>query len=278
MKELSDSEIKQKNLELLKYITNFCEENHINYILSDGTLLGAVRHNGFIPWDIDIDISMLRSDYEQFLSVWNDNKDYAVISHEKNSNYLLPFAKFVDLHTVCYEHGIKSFKGGIWIDIFPLDAVPDEKKLAEKYFKKLCVAFDKYVVQKNISQNLHGFNYILHKIYYSFSLKYKDLFFFLKNTKKCLNEIVELAQKYNGSETKNVNNNVLIFRKGSPYRKFGYPKECTTDFIYHKFESLTCRIPKNYDALLKCYYNNYMTLPPKEKQVDTHGIVCYEVD
>ena len=70
MNEIDKNEAKKINLEVLKVIADFCETNNINYILSDGTLLGSIRHNGFIPWDMDIDISMLRSDYERFIKIW----------------------------------------------------------------------------------------------------------------------------------------------------------------------------------------------------------------
>ena len=73
-KEITISEIKTKELEILKYITDFCEQNNINYVLSDGSLIGAVRHKGFIPWDLDIDISMLRVDYDNFFQLWKDTE------------------------------------------------------------------------------------------------------------------------------------------------------------------------------------------------------------
>jgi len=73
-KEITISEIKTKELEILKYIADFCKQNDINYVLSDGSLIGAVRHKGFIPWDLDIDISMLRVDYDNFFQLWKDTE------------------------------------------------------------------------------------------------------------------------------------------------------------------------------------------------------------
>lgn len=276
MKELNREEIKQINLQVLKCLADFCEQNNINYILSDGTLLGAARHKGFIPWDMDIDVSMLRSDYEKFISLWKDNENYAVITHEKYKEFMRPFAKIVDLHTVCYEYGEKTVKGGVWVDIFPLDALPNNEKNSVKFYKKLCKAFDLFDIQLGIRKKIHGFNYFLHKVFYS--LKYKDLFFFAKSTEFLLKELTALAKKYNKRDFIKVNNNISIYYKGSPYRKFGFPKECVTDFVYGEFENMEFRIPRNYDAVLKCCYNNYMQLPPKEKQIDTHGIKCFEVD
>ncbi len=276
LRKIDAFEIKRRSLQLLQFLAEYCENNHINYILSDGTLLGAIRHKGFIPWDMDIDISMLRNDYEKFLEIWQDTEDYAVISHEKDKNFELPFAKFVDMHTECYEYGNKTVKGGIWIDIFPLDSVPIEEKVAENYYKKNCQLFDKFVIQKNFRLNLKGINYFTHKIFYS--LKLRDLSFFIKSTESCLNKLVRFAKQNNCDNCKNVNNNVSIYYRGSPYRKFGFSKYCVTDYVYGEFENLKFRIPKDYDAVLKCWYNNYMQLPPKEKQVDTHGIECFLID
>ena len=113
-------------LEILLYIDKICKENNIKYWLSSGTLLGAVRHGGFIPWDDDLDIEMLREDYEKFLKVFTDNDNYALQTYKSDENYLLPFAKVRDLHSELDELGKNAslkYKG-CFVDIFVLEESP----------------------------------------------------------------------------------------------------------------------------------------------------------
>ena len=107
-------------LEILLYIDKVCKENNINYWLSSGTLLGAVRHGGFIPWDDDLDIEMMREDYDRFQKVFSNNEDYVLQTYKSDKNYLLPFAKVRDLHSELDELGNNvSFKyKGCFVDIF----------------------------------------------------------------------------------------------------------------------------------------------------------------
>ena len=83
----------QRMLDILLYVDKVCRENDIRYWLSSGTLLGAVRHGGFIPWDDDLDIEMLKEDYEKFMRVFVDNDDYVLQTRHNDKYYLLPFAK-----------------------------------------------------------------------------------------------------------------------------------------------------------------------------------------
>jgi lipopolysaccharide cholinephosphotransferase len=115
-------------LEMLKFIDAICKKHDIKYWLSSGTLLGAVRHGGFIPWDDDLDIEMLKSDYKKFLKIMKkelkDNKDYALQTHEVDPNYYAPYAKLRDLHSFLKEvHTNDMYYNyhGIYIDIFAIE-------------------------------------------------------------------------------------------------------------------------------------------------------------
>lgn len=113
-------------LEILLYVDKVCKEHNIRYWLSSGTLLGAVRHGGFIPWDDDLDIEMLREDYDKFIKVFKDNDDFALQTHKNDRYFLLPFAKIRDKHSVIEELGNNEnyrFRG-IFIDIFCLEESP----------------------------------------------------------------------------------------------------------------------------------------------------------
>lgn len=113
-------------LEILLYVDRVCKEHNIRYWLSSGTLLGAVRHGGFIPWDDDLDIEMLREDYDRFIKAFKDNDDFALQTHKNDKYFLLPFAKIRDKHTLIEELGNnENYKHrGIFIDVFCLEESP----------------------------------------------------------------------------------------------------------------------------------------------------------
>ena len=136
IKYLSMDEIKSVELEILKYIHNFCIENDIKYFLNYGTLIGAVRHKGFIPWDDDIDICMFRKDYEKFIDLFSkDDGIYKILSLETDDKYYNNFIKVINSKTkIEDERNYKTYDLGIFVDIFPIDSF-DDLKLVEKTYK-----------------------------------------------------------------------------------------------------------------------------------------------
>ena len=141
MKKLQLSEVKQIELDILKNFASFCNEHNLNYVLAYGTLLGCIRHNGFIPWDDDIDVFMLRDDYEKLLSMKNLFEDKFSKLKFKNlgdKDYPFGFLKITDDTTRVEEKEIESkYQYGIWIDIFPLDKVSADKKKHLRNIKKI---------------------------------------------------------------------------------------------------------------------------------------------
>ena len=122
-------EIQEIELEILSNIAAVCEQHQWRYFLAGGTLLGALRHKGFIPWDNDIDISMPRRDYEKLLQFYKENGNrYKILQVGENTNYYLPFAKVVDTETLLVEKSIETQvpELGLFVDIFPIDGVGDE--------------------------------------------------------------------------------------------------------------------------------------------------------
>lgn len=128
-------------LEIAKEIRRVCEENGIRYYLAAGTFLGAVRHGGFIPWDDDMDIGMLREDYEKFCRIAPEKlkPEYTFQNWYTDPNYSLPFGKVLKRNTL-YLEGKKSRQlkeNGFYVDIFPVDNVPQEKESREKLAAEL---------------------------------------------------------------------------------------------------------------------------------------------
>ena len=142
MKKIDNvDEIKKIELDILLHIHDFCKKNGLLYFLAYGTLIGAIRHKGFIPWDDDIDIQMTRADYNWMIENYNKmnpNSRYKLISPDMCESRH-PFVKFVDTHTVKIEKGLDygDFTVGIDVDIFPLDGEPDEEYEYEKWYEKL---------------------------------------------------------------------------------------------------------------------------------------------
>ena len=137
MKELSISELKTYQIKLLSIVNDFCNKNKIKYWLTCGTLLGAVRHKGYIPWDDDLDIGMLREDYEKFLALFNDSYSrYRVKSIENDNAFPYPYAKILDLKTVLYEPDYNGNKLSVNIDLFVYDIAPNDQKSTIKLYKK----------------------------------------------------------------------------------------------------------------------------------------------
>ena len=121
---LTDAEIKESVFDILSYFDKVCRDNGLPYSLAFGTMLGAVRHKGFIPWDDDVDVCLLREDYEKLLEILKNNEDdrFKVIDSKINDTYFYNVAKIVDTRTSLIEKKYKKIYGyGVYVDIFPLD-------------------------------------------------------------------------------------------------------------------------------------------------------------
>ena len=136
MKQLTISEIQQIEYELLIQFDEYCHKNRITYFLSNGTLLGAIKYKGFIPWDEDIDVLVPREDYNRLINSFKDNEQLRLFSYERNKNYRFPFAKLCDIHTIKEEYSYEnSVNLGLNIDIFPLDYWKNDLMEAKKESK-----------------------------------------------------------------------------------------------------------------------------------------------
>ncbi|MFR5682857.1 MAG: phosphorylcholine transferase LicD [Clostridia bacterium] len=126
---MSLEEIKSIQLDILSQVANYCDRNGLRYFLAYGTLLGAVRHKGYIPWDDDIDIMMPRPDYMQFINSFNNEKcALRVGSHYLDKNYPYVIAKVYDTSTLCKENIDVEYSIGINIDVFPIDGLPETER------------------------------------------------------------------------------------------------------------------------------------------------------
>ena len=256
MRRIYGEELKKIQLSMLRRVRDVCDTNNLKFFLCGGTLLGAIRHKGFIPWDDDIDIYMPREDYRRFISIFNEysSSNYKFVCMENTHEYCLPFGKVICTDTILLETQVKSTPGmGVYIDIFPLDGLgntlDEAKKIIKKcgYYRRL-LGFAMSKKRKATPINCAMF-WGKEKLY----LKY-----------------LEVSQKYSFSESKYVAFAGAFYgeREILEHDIFG-------GFKLHPFEKELYPIPIGYDAYLKKLYGDYMVLPPKEKQVTHHSFVAY---
>ena len=136
MRKIGMDELRQKQMEVLDYVAAFCDENGIRYWIEGGTLLGAIRHKGYIPWDDDIDIAMLREDYTRFRTEFPEKSrdpKFVFRCAEDDKTWHLPFGKVMNTESLFLQDGHDL---GINIDIFPMDDAPDDDALMDKMYRK----------------------------------------------------------------------------------------------------------------------------------------------
>jgi len=253
-------ELKRIQLDILCYFDKFCRDNSINYSLACGTLLGAVRHKGYIPWDDDIDIYMLRDDYVKFVDLFlgSDNDPYKLNCFPHNKNIDRVYANLYDSRTVMIEGKAQSYELGVFIDIFPLDDVPDEQKDWNRFKKKLFfvswlrnVKVFEWSTPRGLLKNLSLYvsKFILFPFSLNSVLSYMNSFI-QKNNGKGYNHVYQTSYGVENDET-------LI-------------KEMFYDLVDYEFEGHKFKGVHDADAYLTTLYGNYMQLPPEENRVAHH--------
>lgn len=267
MKEISPVELKKILIDMLQDIHNFCEKNNIKYSVAYGTLLGAVRHKGFIPWDDDIDIMLPRKDYERFIESYGNDR-YRVIDMLTNPNYGLPYAKVEDVRTIMDEGVCYKTQYGVFIDIFPVDNIPDDENIRKSYFsnkKKWNFIYNVKTVPTNWRQRS-----IIKNIFLSIG---KSIFKPIGIGYVC-KKLIEISKKYNNIETKCGSIFVVTDNKESEV----FPIDMYVDIIKLPFENIIVNAVRMYDLYLKGCYGDYMKLPPIEKQISNHTIKAWWIN
>lgn len=266
---LTEKNCKIELIKIFEQFINTCNKYNLMYFVSGGTLLGTVRHKGFIPWDDDIDIWMPRSDYDKLYQYKNEFKDITIFNCEYEKNYFHPYMKLSDNHTVMIADGVKdSGKMGINIDIFPLDGLGnsyDEAKIHMKRYNFLrsIIAMgnlDHYVQGRN--KNL-GVRFIRKGMYYLSRIMFKQSMTVKINVE---------AKKYTYADC-NFVGNIVDATYGL---KEIFPKEYFGDGKMMEFENLQVRVPVNFDGVLSSFYGDYMKLPPVNEQVAIHNYKIYK--
>lgn len=264
MREIQFEEMKKIELNILIYFTEVCEENNLRYYLGGGTLLGAVRHKGFIPWDDDIDVMMPRPDFQKLLSLSINNENYNIIK-PGTAGYYYNFAKLVDTRTILEEKGIKRIDGlGVYIDIFPLDGMPETPDDRKKRFKEL------NSIRKRINNTC-----LLKPKFHRNPFAYLNACRIYNSNKNI--DLSSLQKKYLDSALKNsFDDSEFVFAAGGVYgARDIFPGKWFEKEIELQFENLSVKAFNGYDFYLTQLYGDYMTLPPEDKRVTPHHTIVY---
>lgn len=258
--ELTLPEIKEISFEILMHFKSFCEENGIRYFLSNGTLLGAVKYGGFIPWDDDIDVLIPRDDYERLLRIYSSDGKYILYSPLKNPDFRYPYAKLCDVTTIKQEKNINNgMTLGIDIDVLPLD---------------FC---SRHIFRKGVLARL--------KIYQTGSMLSKFMSSggksFVKRT------VIDLCRLLGygffrkgleklGSKERVLGNSHMGCLTWPIYGKREFlPAEVFADTVTISFEGEIFPAPIGYDRYLRNLYGNYREDPPINKQKTHHNFSAY---
>lgn len=272
MKKLTLNEIHVRTLEIMDFIHNFCEQNNIKYVLGYGTLLGAIRHKGFIPWDDDFDIQMPRSDFNKFCELFQKEKCgyFKLVCRANDKGYTNGIPRVFDNRFI-YESvgekktGVVISNMGIFIDIYPFDNFGNDKACAHRLTKMIkrinflyTIYVNKYsvgnVARKIIRSVVH---YILRAIYGTHYNEKVD-----EKIYKIIKKHTDVSDKFVGQATWEVGENQ-------------FDKSWFSDRLLAPYEDRMYWIPKDYDNILRKSYGDYMILPPESQRRSYHGYNIY---
>lgn len=268
MREITLEEQKEILKEILNAFHEFCGEHKLQYYLTGGTLLGAVRHRGFIPWDDDIDVCMPRNDYEKFLDLFDSaGKRFKVVSI-RNKDYYLPFAKIVDTTTRLVEMVDSEFELGIYIDVFPIDNMSNDYQKAFELYKSV-TKYRNALMIKNIKLSKRR------ALYKNFMLLSGKTLLYIVPRKWILKKIDEKSQIYRANDATAYVGMVCaaFYGKREILKDEWFTERCLLEFEGGRFWA-----PKGYDAFLTQLYGDYMQLPPEEKRVTHHDNKAWLVE
>lgn len=261
--------VRLTQLEIAKEIRRVCEENDIQYFLAHGSFLGAVRHGGFIPWDDDMDMGMLRRDYEKFCRIAPSSlkPDYCLQNWYTEPNYGLPFAKVMKRNTLYLENKKtrRLENNGIYVDIFPYDYAPEDPHVRNRLTAEMLSIYRVKLMKSGYKPWLEDDRIVWKKRIGYLYYQLKSLFVSQQS----------LARDYDTLAVAVHDSEVICERNGRT-KLDCYDRSCVEELAEYTFEGEIFKGPKNYDQYLTNLYGDYMVLPPENQRENRHQII--EID
>lgn len=269
--ELNIEQIHKATLGIVEKLIEICDKINVNYYVAYGSLIGVVRHKGFIPWDDDFDVVMLRDDYEKFCDycIKNENKlkPFKLLSRKCEKKYPYNIARLNNMNYKAVYDNVQGYESGIFIDIYPLDgAGSDVDKVLKKMEKKKSNLFR--ITLWSIDDHYTKSTY---NKWYRSIIKY-----FVRGYSKVRGAKHFLDKMENFKNLYDINNSRYIAEMTWDSGLTLYEKSWFDKYIYMDFENLKVKVPIGYDDFLRCHYGDYMKFPPKEEQVPHHEYKVYQ--
>ncbi|UYI93570.1 MAG: LicD family protein [Anaerostipes hadrus] len=269
--ELNIEQIHKATLGIVEKLIEICDKINVNYYVAYGSLIGVVRHKGFIPWDDDFDVVMLRDDYEKFCDycIKNENKlkPFKLLSRKCEKKYPYNIARLNNMNYKAVYDNVQGYESGIFIDIYPLDgAGSDVDKVLKKVEKKKSNLFR--ITLWSIDDHYTKSTY---NKWYRSIIKY-----FVRGYSKVRGAKHFLDKMENFKNLYDINNSRYIAEMTWDSGLTLYEKSWFDKYIYMDFENLKVKVPIGYDDFLRCHYGDYMKFPPKEEQVPHHEYKVYQ--
>lgn len=255
MRKMTIKDIQNVSLDILKEVHEFCINNGINYTLQGGSLLGAIRHNGFIPWDDDIDIAMPRQDYERFCRSFSSSVGYKLVCYENCKNdCFIAYARVFDTKFTFVDCSMLPWTKspvGVWIDIFPLDGASDDYSKEKKRNRKI---WRLWLNTLRVRRSYRSFDKE-EGMYNKIKLFGRKLVF---SKIHLIAPFIRMCKEIPFGSTNHYINAAFPGYQMNEYHRM----EVLDTYIPHKFEDTYFYIMSGYDEALREKYGDYMSLPP----------------
>lgn len=265
MCDINNAELQNKLLDILKWFHNTCQEYNLRYYALGGTMLGAARHKGFIPWDDDIDVGMPRNDYEMFNKLFGDkctDHYYVETINTDAEDFIYGYTKVYDTNTTFTEKARMNVKRGVYIDVFPLDGVSDSMNNVDAFYRPIERKYHLLVAMTcGISKR--------RKLYKNIAILLARMVpNLILDKKKMIRDLDKMCKSKNYDECKIIGN--LLGNWGM---KEIMPKEYIGVPQLYEFENFVIFGVEKYDKYLSHLYGDWRKLPPVEDQVSHHDCV-----
>lgn len=262
--------IQEKSLEMALYLKKICVDNNLLFYFCGGCCIGTIRHQGFIPWDDDVDVFMPRRDYEVLKRIWKSKADIGRYTLEDSNEYYSDHNLFLNIrdNTTTFIRPYQEdldISHGLILDVLPLDGCPSGKfrRKVQLMWALVYSLYRSQLVPENHGKIMELLGKAALAIIPSFKLRYKIWRFAEKQMTKYRIEDCEY---------------VTELCAGPHYMKNRYPKKAFDKAVYKEFEGHMMPVPQGYDAYLKIAFGDYMKLPPEEKRVAHHDVLICDLD